>query len=299
MDNFDKSFDKWLFLLKKSDNSFFYENDEFSLDLLYSYCSDIYSQEHTCSQPMHKHQHYEMHMVLTGGFCYETDDKNEYEVKQGEFVIFAPGVNHRITSETPRFSKLAITFHLTPKETKKALFYRVAKRKISKPQVLSYNQQMYDIFKMTLDLSAQKPHEYRSSFFFLMISFIIEMMRVVIGDEKLDNSSSYKDDRIGTAIDFIKLNISANLKVSDVSKHLHMSTRQFTKIFTEETGVSPGNYIKDVRVKHITDLLVNSDLYITDIVNVMCYPDSAALIKAFKRSTGITPARYRKLYKRI
>ena len=295
----DNSFEKWLFFLKKTENSFYYENDEFSLDLLYCYCYDAYSPDRSYSQPMHKHQYYELHMVLAGDFCYETDEKKEYRVNEGEFVVFAPGVNHRITSETKRFSKVAITFRLTPKETEQALFYRVAQREMAQPEVLSYNQQMYNIFNMILNLSAEKTLEYRTSFFFLILSFLIEVMKIAIGDKKLDNELKYKDERIDKAINFIKSNISAGLKVSDVSKYLHMSTRQFTKIFTEETGISPGSFIKEARVKYIADLLVNSDLYITDIVNVMCYPDSAALTKAFKRTMGITPARYRKLYKRI
>ena len=109
----------------------------------------------------------------------------------------------------------------------------------------------------------------------------------------------YDDMRINNAIDYIKNNPNATLQVSDVAKYVNLSTRQFSKIFTEQTGVSPGKYINNHKIQYSTDLLVHSDLSINEIVNIMAFPDSSTFIKAFKKSKGITPSKYRKLYKKF
>lgn len=299
MHNTNKPTDKWIFFFRKNDNMFHFENNDFSFNLSYSYCSNVNSPERTYNQPMHKHSHYEMHMILDGSFRYETENKEIFEVKKGEFIVHRPGLNHRIISESDVFSKFVMCFYFSSKDSAKTNFYRLAQKRIAENKIFPYTKKMYTIFEMILKLSQETPYEYKNSFFFLSISFIMEMLRVIVGNEKLNTVTEYNDLRINSAIDFIKSNIDANLKVPDVSKYLHLSTRQFTKIFTETTGIPPGTFIKKYRTKYMADLLSNSDLCISDIASILGYPDSAAFVKAFKRAKGITPAKYRKTHKKI
>lgn len=298
MANNYKSSDKWKFFLRRNGTDFHFENENFSYDLVYCYCCDINSPTRTYSQPMHKHPNYELQLVLDGEFTYETEDKQVFSVKKGEFALHPPGFNHRIISETSVFSKLTMLFYVSPKEVDSAVFYHVAEKRIRDNKVFSCNNHVNTIVDAIIQLSEQHPHEYNTSFFFLSLSLVLEIFRIHVGSEKLDADLKYKDERINNSIEVIKSRISATLKVPDVAKSVHMSTRQFTKVFTETVGVSPGTYIKNYRSKYIRKLLDNSDLSIGDIANVMSYPDAAALIKAFKRTEGVTPAKYRKMNKK-
>ena len=78
-----------------------------------------------------------------------------------------------------------------------------------------------------------------------------------------------------------------------MADYLHLSTKQFTRIFTKTTGTSPGIYMRDYRVERIKELLVTTNLQLEDIVEIMGYSDSVALIKAFKRAEGNTPMKYK------
>ena len=77
---------------------------------------------------------------------------------------------------------------------------------------------------------------------------IMEIFDVIMEKEIVNLNVEYEDIRINKAVEYIKNNLSATLKVYDVAKYLNLSTRQFTKIFTEQTGTPPGKYINNHKI---------------------------------------------------
>ena len=64
---------------------------------------------------------------------------------------------------------------------------------------------------------------------------------------------------IQQALQFIHSNLSRPLHVQDIICRLPMSRRLFEQRFFEETGTSPHNYITDLRMKRLAQLLLTSD----------------------------------------
>ena len=72
----------------------------------------------------------------------------------------------------------------------------------------------------------------------------------------------------------------------------YMSTQ-----FKKETGSSFTETIRRVRIEKIKELLLESNLKLTQIADMVGYADPKYMSKVFREEVGMLPAEYRKLNK--
>jgi YesN/AraC family two-component response regulator len=76
---------------------------------------------------------------------------------------------------------------------------------------------------------------------------------------------------------------------------MYLSPVYISKIFKEETGESPINYLIKIRLEKAKDILLNSDSgSIKNIANQVGYDDVYHFSKLFKKYYGISPLYYKK-----
>ena len=130
--------------------------------------------------------------------------------------------------------------------------------------------------------------------FQMILSYIIEICNVLAEKHDIKNTKMNMDKRVEAAIRFINDNLSMPITTADVAKSLYISPKQLSRIFKDETGQTPAEYIRMSKNEHICKLLVETNLTLSDIAELVGMPDSAALIKRFKRIEGNTPIKYKK-----
>lgn len=280
-------------LRKKKANIYKFENNLFLLDIIFSFYCDRNSENYVFSQPMHAHSYYEMHIILDGESTFESSSKNLFSLKKGDFIIFPANYKHRISYESNKFSKIAICFTFSPKETSKKNFYQFSKKRLQNPSTIKSNQQILNHCDTIIDNIKNRPHDYTSIILFSTIQLIIESFRLSVGDSEIEYDEYISDARIKAASEFIKENINASLNVQDVANHVHLSTKQLVRLFKKETDTTPGEYIKSQKIACIREMIAN-DMNIKDIMYAMGYTDYTSLIKFYKRYSGNTPSEYKK-----
>lgn len=72
-----------------------------------------------------------------------------------------------------------------------------------------------------------------------------------------------------------------------------MGHTTLSKMFKFETGMSLGEYVRNMRMSAAKELLVDTGLSTREIGEMVGYGDAASFTKAFKRCVGVTPGRYR------
>lgn len=102
---------------------------------------------------------------------------------------------------------------------------------------------------------------------------------------------------IQQALQFIHSNLSRQLYVRDIISRLPMSRRLFEQRFFEETGTSPHNYITNLRMSRLAQLLLTSDESIDELAMSVGVADGKNLSRQFKARMGMNPKDYRKKYK--
>lgn len=71
------------------------------------------------------------------------------------------------------------------------------------------------------------------------------------------------------------------------------STAHFSRLFHATTGVSPKNYLLEIRFKEARKMLRHSSYAIGEIAEILGYGNTFAFSKAFRKRTGMSPSQYR------
>ena len=83
------------------------------------------------------------------------------------------------------------------------------------------------------------------------------------------------------------------LRVEDLASRCGLSYPWFAKKFREIYGVSCKDYIEQIRVARVEQLLLFTDYDLSRISEMTGYADCSHMIKNFKRIMEITPGQYR------
>ena len=103
-----------------------------------------------------------------------------------------------------------------------------------------------------------------------------------------------KQDYVRFAIDYIKNNYST-ITLKDVSDYLGLNKNYFSDIFKQSQGITPNEYLLQVRMRLSSQMLANLTIDIQEIANSVGYSDSLTFSKAFKRFFGVSPRFYREM----
>jgi len=95
---------------------------------------------------------------------------------------------------------------------------------------------------------------------------------------------------------YIQNNYGNMIKLDDVSALVGFNPTYFSTLFKKETGISFLTYVTDIRMKEAKKKLSDLNKSITDVSYEVGYQDIKHFTKQFKKATGLTPSKYRKLY---
>ena len=93
---------------------------------------------------------------------------------------------------------------------------------------------------------------------------------------------------------FMDTHYREKLSVREIASHVSLSLYYFSKLFREETDVTPYNYLTGVRLKNAMRMLLETDQTVEQIADICAFCSSANFIRCFRLHTGMTPSQFRK-----
>lgn len=103
-----------------------------------------------------------------------------------------------------------------------------------------------------------------------------------------------KSDRIQSALDYARKHLQRPLTVEELAESVHLSPRQFSRVFTAETGQSPAKAIEGLRLE-AARLMIEQSTHPLDVVaRETGFRDRRHMREAFLRSFGIPPQAVRR-----
>lgn len=108
-----------------------------------------------------------------------------------------------------------------------------------------------------------------------------------------------KSDRIQSALNYARNHLSRPLSVEELADFVHLSPRQFTRVFTAETGQSPAKAIEGLRLE-AARLMIEQSRHSLDVVaREAGFRDRRHLREAFIRGFGVPPQAVRRDARRV
>ncbi|HDL7382064.1 TPA: helix-turn-helix domain-containing protein [Yersinia enterocolitica] len=91
-------------------------------------------------------------------------------------------------------------------------------------------------------------------------------------------------------------NITADLCVENLAEKVAMSPRNFTRVFTRETGASPARYVAEARLAAARQRLEQTTDMLDEIAAQTGFGSSINLRRMFEKQLNLTPGEYRQRF---
>nr|WP_318381412.1 helix-turn-helix domain-containing protein [uncultured Enterobacter sp.] len=91
-------------------------------------------------------------------------------------------------------------------------------------------------------------------------------------------------------------NLAADLSVEKLAEQVAMSPRNFTRVFTRETGASPARYVAEARLSAARNRLEQTSETLDRIATATGFGSSVNLRRLFEKQLKLTPGEYRQRF---
>ena len=104
--------------------------------------------------------------------------------------------------------------------------------------------------------------------------------------------------RLHYLLHYIHENITEKILIDSLCRKAYLGRNAFFKLFREQFGVSPLEYINNKRIKMAKQLLADTDSNITEISRQCGFTDVNYFVRLFKKAEGITPGSWQQCLRR-
>lgn len=126
--------------------------------------------------------------------------------------------------------------------------------------------------------------------------FFDRMIREVCEKIRIRKKETSEDTQFGRQVmQYVQENYqNPDLNISITALYFHITPSYLSSLFKEQTGMNLLEYINHTRVERVKELLKEGKS-VVDISEEAGFRSSQALIRVFKKETGITPGQMRKM----
>jgi len=127
----------------------------------------------------------------------------------------------------------------------------------------------------------------------LTTALFIDFLRSVErgGGRKRTALASWQLRRV---VDYIETNWVRSIRLEELAELVGLSPSYFSHSFKAATGVPPHQWQTGIRVKRAQEMLLGSDMTLTEIATACGFFDQAHFTRLFRKQVGATPAAWRK-----
>ncbi|MFF0792378.1 helix-turn-helix transcriptional regulator [Streptomyces spiralis] len=103
------------------------------------------------------------------------------------------------------------------------------------------------------------------------------------------------DAAVESAIAYMRESFGDPLTVTDIARKTLLSRFYFSRVFKEETGISPGQFLAAVRIHEAKRLIAGTSMTIAEISAAVGYTSPGSFTHSFTAGVGLSPGRFRRL----
>jgi AraC-like DNA-binding protein len=250
---------------------------------------------------LHVHSFYEICLCYGGrGTFLNTDTL--HNIRAGHVFIAKPGQSHEIVSERSQPVKIYFwAFALRRAEAAGSALEidrLIESFERSDTQVQTDDGAMLDTCRLlTGEIVARRPG-YLTAIEGLVAKLVLDTARSVadasLTSERVEPPAHSPNEAVVNRVKtYLRDNLSRPVALRDVAAQVHLSERHLARIFREQTGTTPLDFLTTLRLETAQQMLLNQDKTIKEVARACGYPDVHYFTTLFGKRLGITPAAFR------
>lgn len=222
------------------------------------------------------------------GELHSVVDGQDLLLKQGDLVIYGPNQWHMQYADigiAPRF--VTISFEVDGVD-----FTPLLERKFSAPQQVASllqsmlrEQEKMDCFSSDIIVSQLT---------LLLLYLLRESVKPTGSKVKNTNVVQNENEIIRQAQQYVAAHIREKLSVPMVAGQVGVSASYLTVLFHKNLQISPGEYIRRIKLQESKQMIRENNLNFTQIASALQYSTVHHFSRQFKEKFGITPTEYAK-----
>lgn len=124
---------------------------------------------------------------------------------------------------------------------------------------------------------------------------IYKLFSELLNPIRTNNNNVRYEETVQEIKKYIFENLNTKITVEDLAKEVNMSVPHFYRIFKQQTGFSPYDYVLVSRLNRAKEYLQKTSLSISEIAYEVGFKSESSFIGFFKTNTGISPSKFRKV----
>ncbi len=162
-------------------------------------------------------------------------------------------------------------------------------------QEVPWQRQVLDCFRAVWHAAAEESWDYENK-----VRYELSRALAMIHQQEMTETSrlSCQDGvnsaRIRTMLEFIEQHYTHDITVEDIASSASVSASVCLRCFKEMLGVTPIQYVKQLRLGKASELLRETTIPVKDIALSCGFGDVSYFTKTFREKHGCTPSGYRK-----
>lgn len=150
------------------------------------------------------------------------------------------------------------------------------------------------LYDMSSALNLEKSKDLKlQSLLYEFLSIIIEAADFD-AENHLDKTN--KTVYINKTIEFIQINYSRGINVSEIAKFVGLDRKYISKLIKNSLGVTLQQYLMGYRINKANEFMKDKTLSIGDIARSVGYENQLVFSSMYKNTTGVSPSEYRRIH---
>ena len=222
------------------------------------------------------------------GSLHSVCDGQDLLLKQGDIVIYGPDQWHMQYADigvAPRYVTLSFDLDgtdITPLLNRK---FTAPQQAVTLLQQMLREQERMDAFSNDMIIAQLN---------MLLLLLLRECENPSGGKLQTSNAVHSENEIIRQAQIFISTHIREKLSVPLVARQVDVSPSYLTALFHKNLQISPGEYIRRIKLQESKQMIRENDLNFTEIAAALQYSTVHHFSRQFKEKFGITPTEYAK-----
>ena len=256
---------------------------------------------HTASRvTWHSHKQFELLFVLDGSTVYEFQGCDPIELAGGHFMVVPPGMMHRGEQDLRMPTTLiGIVLAFDARGATRNTPFTVRElgwlRRHFKTNSLTVHPLGPDLRRIIVQLDKRLSGKKQDNDELSMAEMRLHVCSAISGAARQLSAVDSRDSQfvVNAAIDYMRDHLNEPFSVGKLVNHIGYGRSRLFELFRANTGMTPSDYLRRLRLEAARGLLTDTSRPVTEIAFKVGFNSSQYFSTVFLQYTGVTPTGFR------